>query len=506
MANIFKLVKDFTNLGIVGSITPAGVLMATNLLLLVAGPVLDSPLTTLLHRFSPRYEVSQRLEGLERARQDTQHDLRQARRRLLLRTRYEQAAEAALANATELRNHFRTTHLQRWTTRHDLRDDAQNALQEHQTEVNRLTGQVADAKLAVAHAQTTRDMYEARLQSIDQNISSLRNPCSGEDAQCLDHASLFFPGLIEGTLFILVLGWLIGILLNPVNKWLFTPSLLRRVPKRPITEDPLYLIGKNVITQEDYDSFVRRYHRFAQIAASLCLPVVVLGFVLLLWTTHNSLYYWSPPFALLAAVLLQQLAVHRNLEFRERVDKFIRGRLAFHRAQELREQEAEYHNHILALTKTIGEAARLLKLINSCGCTTADGKPESCKDALADVIAQARTVLERAKTYAPPKCRPATFDACVDALDEAVAEANRWLEDAQSSCCSECKAQLSACKAAVADAIAAARKVLELARSWSWSKWERPTTTREDRNVASDDADADANPEADADADAEKKE
>ena len=459
MANLLALAQRFVDLKIVGSITPAGVLVAITLLLCIAGPVKDSPLQALLYRFSPHYHPEQRLTRLNDRRQHIEHHLRDAQADVLVNTRSRQSAEAALANATLLRDSFQATYLERWEARHALRHEALSKLQEQRDEITQLTEEAEEAEKDVAQAQANADMYRARLESINNDIDCLRGPLCEE-------ISIPFGGLFQSILFVLLLGWLVGIVLNPVNK-----RILRSGPRtpRPPDQDPLYLIGKNVITQEDYDSLVRNYHRFAQIAASLVVPVLALGVVLLQWTKYSEWYYASPIVAVIFALALRQLARTRYREFRDRVDKFIHGCLNFIRTQKQEAERKEIKDTLVALAKAITEASKLLKLAHSCGCPKCKCKPDSCKHALIEVINDARTLLETAKSCYPPKCRE-ELESRVRALGAAVVLAERRLREARSTCCSDCRPKLDSCEDALNTVSSEADKLRTLIQTCCLSK------------------------------------
>ena len=310
MGRILELAKRLFELTTVGSITPAGAIVAASLLLWIAEPRLKTPTKTLLYSLSPRYATEQQTEALGDKRNGVEEDLRQARRCLLVKTRDHEAVEADLANATALRDSFRTTHLERWASRHDLRAEALSEFRRQQAKITNITGRVAESALAVAHAQAETEMYVARLESLNEDIAALRD-------RLPDQLPVAFGGLFNTFLLIGVLGSLIGIVLNPVNKFLL--QLWPAGRPRSRDNDPIYLIGKNVITQEDYDSFVRRYHRYAQIAASLVLPLVLLGLVLFCrWRSQTT------PYAVLlfiSAPLLLVLAIKRYGEFRSASQK-----------------------------------------------------------------------------------------------------------------------------------------------------------------------------------------
>lgn len=459
MGRILELAKRLFELNTVGSITPAGAIVAASLLLVLAEPS-KTPAQTLLHSLSPRYVLQQQMDILQQSRHGVERDLRQARRRLLLETRRHEAVEANLQNATALRDNFRDTYLKRWASRHDLRAEALSKFQTQQAEITSITGRVEETQSAVAHAQAETKTYVGRLESLDEDITALRDRQSGQ-------LPVAFGGLFNIILLIGVFGSLIGIVLNPVNKLLL--QIPPRVPARPPGRDPLYLIGKNVITQEDYDSFVRRYHRYAQIAASLFPALLLLGLVLLCrWWPHSTPYAWLP---IVSAAFMLILAKRRYREFHTRVDNFIDGRLCFIETQKLDAERREHRNSLAALSKAITEASKLLKLAKSC-CSKCDGKPDSCKETIAELLADARKLLEAAQSCYPPKCR-AKLDSRCAALRVAVHNTEEQLQAAQSSCCSECKATLKACHHALATVRSETEELIKLVQICCCSKCEQ---------------------------------
>ena len=449
MGSILTLAKQFINLGITGSITPAGVIMAIALLLWTADSTSESPARTLLYRFSAYTEITQELADLDHDRRRAIRRLRRAQRRVQVAAGFQQGTQAARDNATELRNHVRGVYLDRWQRRHGLREEAEGRLAEYQREVELLDGDLASDTRRAAQAVANEAMHRARVDSLNADIDALRD-------QHLALAPIAFGRLFSTALSILVFGWLIGIVLNPVNKLLLAPFV--RVAKPP-NQDPLYLIGKNVITQEDYDYLVRNYHRFAQIAGSLVLPVLALGLVLCRWSESGQWYHWSPIIAIVAAALLWVLAWRRYKEFQDRVRRFINGRLCFIEEQRQEAKRKERKNNLVALAKTINEASRLLKLARSCDCTTCKPKPDSCR-ALGDVIEELTKLLERAHLCCTAECK-AALDSCGDALSEAVKKAKGFLDGERR--CPKCKSTLDCCDSALGDVEAKAQELRELA-------------------------------------------
>ena len=257
-----------------------------------------------------------------------------------------------------------------------------------------------------------------------------------------------------------MLGWPFGIVLNPVHKLLLGPWFRSRKTPDP---DPLYLIGKNVITQEDYDYLVRNYHRFAQIVASLCLPVVALAVALCRW------YPWQYS-AIIAflSVPLWFLARRRYAEFHNRVDRFVKGRLCFIETQKKEAERKEKANNLVALAKAINEASRLLKLAKSGCCTTCKHRPDSCH-ALDDVIKELTKLLKCAQSCYASECKSA-LDSCGEALSQAVDKAKSHIKNL----CPQCKSTLGCCDSALGDVEAKASELRELAKKCCCSKCPPP--------------------------------
>ena len=174
MSNILTLAKQFINLGITGSTTPAGVVMAIALLLWTADSTSESPARTILYRFSAYTEIEHELADLGHDRHLAAHRLLQAQRLVQVTARSEQIAHAALDNATELRDHVRGVFLDRWQRRNSLRDEAEGRLEEYQSEVDRLAGEFASAARRATLATTDEAMHRARVEELNDDIDSLR--------------------------------------------------------------------------------------------------------------------------------------------------------------------------------------------------------------------------------------------------------------------------------------------------------------------------------------------
>ena len=408
MARLLELASRFVNLGIVGSITPAGALMALALVLWMAEPKRETPSETLLNLFSPDYRLTQQLKELRDSRRCENRKWQQALTRVAEKTRLAGQAEADLAHATELRNSVRAVFLDRWTGRHGLREEASSALQEYEESVKTHSGNAAQAGKSLAAAQATEALQRASVESLDDRIAAVREQHS-------EQIPVAIGGLFQSVMLILLLGWLIGIVLNPINKallnsgfGLFSAVCSWKEKKKAAKEKEerklkhaLYYVGKNVITQEEYDDLVNRYHRFAQILASLCLPALALGWALSYW--HTSHWYRHPfLIAVLVSLLLWVLAACRYCSFRTRVDILISGRLCDIEEQRRREKIKELQGNLAGLTKLIKKIEKLLDDYQSCCCAKCKPKLAPCFTSLTKAVTKARTLLKGAR----PCCLP----------------------------------------------------------------------------------------------------
>ena len=279
-------------------------------------------------------------------------------------TRLKEQAESNRLNAVALRDAFRGVYLERWQRRHALRGEAERALDDQQWTVEDLDERIAALTIRAAAREADAERHGERLESIDAALASLRQ-------QRLENPPIAFGTLFETVLMVGLLGWAIGILLNPVNKGLL--ELSQWLPPRrykPRRNPALYYIGKNVITQEDYDALLRRYHRFAQITVSLVLPLLALAGVLSKWCKPP----WLPlAIALPVALLLLVLGFRRYHVFHQRVRTFICGRLRFLREQRKKEEQKASTVDLTHLAVLVAKAEKLLAHPKSCCCPKCRG-------------------------------------------------------------------------------------------------------------------------------------
>lgn len=342
-SSLVDLVARFLNLANVGSITPAGVLLSVALILSLEAPTASpgsQPSQVLLSWLLPQQAITLQLQQLNHQRQTVVEDLRTYRQTLVEITQAQAQAQAALDNATALRDHARGVFLERWETQNELRVDAQQTLRTYQTGLESANGRVSENAESLAGAQAAVDTTSELLQSLDTTIAALR-------AQHAQHTSLPVDSIIARVISLGLLGLVLGTVLTPINKGLLVfvsgrlesgpgktnaTGLRRSMPHGPfLAQHAVFYIGKNVITQKEYDALLNRYYRFAQIAISLILPVLALGLALSKW---HICYLLASAATSLVLLLLGRWEYRR---FRKRADDFIRARI--HDLREKRRRE-----------------------------------------------------------------------------------------------------------------------------------------------------------------------
>jgi hypothetical protein len=130
-------------------------------------------------------------------------------------------------------------------------------------------------------------------------------------------------------------------------------------PEAPVALPVTYFLGRGIISQQDYDSFVTGYYRWAEASANLILPVLALGYAIqcstkgLILTCDSAagclnslqkLFQWfeQHPFctACILAVLLYMAAQLLYSDYKRRLRNFILGKLYSEEAKK-KEQQAE---------------------------------------------------------------------------------------------------------------------------------------------------------------------
>ena len=438
MARLLELASRFVNLGIVGSITPAGALMALALVLWMAEPKQETPSETLLYLFSPDYRLTQQLKDLGDSRRCENRKWQQAVTRV------------------------QAVFLERWTDRHGLREEARSALDTYQEWVKTHSGEAAQAGQFLAAAKATEALHRASVESLDARIAAARERYS-------EQIPVEIGGLFQSVMLILLLGWLIGIVLNPINKGLldlFRPSSAAQSKekgengKNPGLRHPIYYIGKNVITQEEYEDLVNRYHRFAQILASLCLPVVALGWALSRWSEQSPWYQYSLCIMIGVAVLLGWFARRRYDGFHGRVECFISGRLRDIEEQMVREKKKELQVDLTSLANLIARVGKLVEDYQSCCCEKCKPKLDPCFSSVTDAVIETRELLKGARPCCCRKCKP-RLDSCRAAVDNVVTAAKELLDRLKSCCCTEGKCKPDSLHKALKQVVAGIENLLD---------------------------------------------
>lgn len=138
-------------------------------------------------------------------------------------------------------------------------------------------------------------------------------------------------------------------------------------PEAPVTLPITYFLGRGIISQQDYDSFVTGYYRWAEASANLILPVLALGYAIqccikgLVLTCDSGaaclnwlqkLFNWFEwhPFctAWILAILLYIAAQLLYGDYKRRLRNFVLGKLDSEEAKKKEQAEAEKQKPIPA--------------------------------------------------------------------------------------------------------------------------------------------------------------
>jgi hypothetical protein len=185
-----------------------------------------------------------------------------------------------------------------------------------------------------------------------------------------------------------LLGFLLGLMRDPLNKALFLQMLpdaadaepsrdaklhrVRRalaaafVPSRQIRreDDPLterraqFYIGRGLITEAEYHALVDNYYRFAELTIGLVIPMLVTAVALFQYQWVRGRQWWalSAVAVVVFATALARIGVRRHAEFREATTDFIAGRL-----EKLKDEERKRSKtvNLLQLTRLVARAEAL---------------------------------------------------------------------------------------------------------------------------------------------------
>jgi len=190
-----------------------------------------------------------------------------------------------------------------------------------------------------------------------------------------------WDSLVSQLLLFGVLGFALGVMLDPINKGLFLqvlPDLAGRwripaavfVSKRarlsrrwqsaaPIDRRPQFYIGKGLITDAEYQDLIDRHYRYSELTVGLIIPLLASS--LGLWSYYAATQRaWLGTAVLIVsaagAIALARLGLRRHAEFTDAVDDLIEGRLA-----QLAEQRQESPIDLLVLRQLVQRAEQLLQ-------------------------------------------------------------------------------------------------------------------------------------------------
>ena len=197
-----------------------------------------------------------------------------------------------------------------------------------------------------------------------------------------------------------LLGFTLGVVLDPVNKAIFLQALpemvapkadldrvaqpdaksqgrskgaflarifvplehaQKRHPKLLREHSPQFYIGRGVITAGEYQDLIDNYYRFCEVTTGLVIPVALVGLALVI-------HYWSKhawPQAVLSAVLsvsgsvlLARIGVRRYAEFRIAASEMIEGRID--QMREARQKAGDSRIDIVQLQTLVHQADQIM--------------------------------------------------------------------------------------------------------------------------------------------------
>jgi hypothetical protein len=196
-----------------------------------------------------------------------------------------------------------------------------------------------------------------------------------------------------------VLGFILGVVFDPVNKAIFLQKLpelvaskeipkpdgkrgqerkaqkiaaLARVfvpkehaenrnPGRLREHSPQFYIGKGVIAAGEYQDLIDRFYRFCEVTTGLVMPIALIGVALA--QHYRSQDRWAQAIATLvlsfcASMLLARIGVRRYAEFRAAVAELIDGRID--QLDEAKQKSAESKVDILQLQMLVHQADQIM--------------------------------------------------------------------------------------------------------------------------------------------------
>jgi len=197
-------------------------------------------------------------------------------------------------------------------------------------------------------------------------------------------ASPAWDTLVSQLMLFGLLGFVLGVMLDPINKGLFLQvlpdlagrsSAMARIPAalfvstRRAPRDghslvqtdrrPQFYIGKGVITDAEYQDLIDRYYRYSELTVGLVIPLLAASLVA--WSYYASTQRLTLGIGVLAvsavgAIALARLGVRRHMEFTDAVEDLIDGRL-----QQLAEQQRQAPIDLIVLQQLVLRAEQLLQ-------------------------------------------------------------------------------------------------------------------------------------------------
>lgn len=285
----------------------------------------------------------------------------------------------------------------------DTRAALQAAQRDYETawtgEKKRLDAEFRATDAALSAQKTRVDASKARIDSLEMARADASGFTGGLN-------SLFNAVILFG-----LVGFALGVVLDPVNKAVFLNFIpdtgekrgsvfrsftgydLKRAHESEYTKfEVQYYIGRGLITQAEYDDLVASYFRLTEISVGMILPVIVLaaGYIRARHTDDS----WPTKAAIMLAAIglgyfLFHVGIKRYGDFQRRVYQLIEGRDA---AFEEQKRQAEREAIAVTQAATIRELKDLIARVK--GWSVDTGPDESIPDVHTAGVGAPRAVPE----------------------------------------------------------------------------------------------------------------
>ncbi len=168
-----------------------------------------------------------------------------------------------------------------------------------------------------------------RRQVVAASVDRLSREVARQDSIILQRSAVTGMGasassLASGVVVLTLLGLVLGSILQPLGRAMLEPQMAFRKTGLQLEHPPAFYIGMGVITRDEHEKIVDGYYRYAEIMASLVLPLSL--FAILAYIDPVAGAGWSISAGLLA-ILAVFIAGQRYAQYRRRLSAHIVGKL-----------------------------------------------------------------------------------------------------------------------------------------------------------------------------------